>query len=213
MSRPTQPPLVGQLRDQHDVIEQVVGSLYHWALAGQDADAAARQVFVAFFHIWVHGLHHGLEEKLFSVLIDKVEIPSDRGPLLILRQEHKAALEAMNRVEHCAPGEEVAAAAVELAHIVWTHIDKENSVMLPEAGERLVRSGLNDLAGRVATADEDRIRDEALVLVEQWPPRDDDDLYRGDGCMACAAYGETCGGIEKEWWNAWEWDYHNSFQG
>lgn len=213
MSRPTQPPLVKQLRDQHDVIESVVGSLYHWAMAGQETEPRAREIFLGFFRTWVNGFHHELEENLFEALADKAEIPADRGPLMILRQEHEAATAVLDRLLIGEPGQATQVVVIELAHILWTHIDKENSVMLPEAGERLVRNGAGDLQGREPTAEEDRVRRQALACVERWTPRDDDDLYRGDGCMVCEAYGDSCGGIEKEWWNSWEWDFHNSYQG
>jgi hypothetical protein len=29
---------------------------------------------------------------------------------------------------------------------------------------------------------------------------------RGDGCVICPSYGVTCEGLEREWWNAHEWD-------
>ena len=47
-------------------------------------------------------------------------------------------------------------------------------------------------------------------LVERFPPMDDSEIVRGDGCIACSAFAVTCGGIEKEWWNDWETEYHRS---
>ena len=47
-------------------------------------------------------------------------------------------------------------------------------------------------------------------LVERFPPLEDDEVFRGDGCVACSAFAVTCGGIEKEWWNDWESEYHRS---
>jgi hypothetical protein len=29
---------------------------------------------------------------------------------------------------------------------------------------------------------------------------------RGEGCVVCPSYGDTCAGIEREWWNEWEWE-------
>jgi len=37
-------------------------------------------------------------------------------------------------------------------------------------------------------------------------PLEDDALVRGDGCFMCRAYGETCNGLEAEWWTELEWD-------
>ncbi len=44
----------------------------------------------------------------------------------------------------------------------------------------------------------------------RFPPLDDPEAIRGDGCVACSAFAVTCGGIEKEWWNDWEQEYHRS---
>ena len=52
------------------------------------------------------------------------------------------------------------------------------------------------LEGLAEGPDEVAVREAVEPLVVRWTPLEDDDLYRGDGCMACSAYGETCGGIE-----------------
>ncbi len=44
----------------------------------------------------------------------------------------------------------------------------------------------------------------------RFPPLDDHEAIRGDGCVACSAFAVTCGGIEKEWWNDWEHEYHRT---
>ena len=60
------------------------------------------------------------------------------------------------------------------------------------------------------TAEEEAARDLGERLTERFPPLDDPEIVRGDGCIACSAFGETCGGIETEWWNTWEHEYHRS---
>ncbi len=92
------------------------------------------------------------------------------------------------------------------------HIDKENSVLLPEESQRLLRHGVVELAADAEDDDERRVRRVAEDLVKVWTPLDDDDLFRSDGCMACAAFCDTCDGIEREWWNAWELAHHRSMQ-
>lgn len=207
------PPIIGQLIAEHEVVERVVGSLYHWATAGQSADPGAQQVFVDFFRVWARDFHHHQEETvLFPALVEHVEIPSDRGPLRILKEEHKFEIELVDRLESAESGEATTAAARELAHLLWMHIDKENSVVLPEAGERLIRNGIGSLEGLTEGPDEIAAREAVERLVTCWPPLEDDDLFRGDGCMACSAYGDTCGGIEKEWWNSWEWEHHRNYE-
>ena len=29
---------------------------------------------------------------------------------------------------------------------------------------------------------------------------------RGDGCVACPSYGNTCDGLEHEWWTEHDWE-------
>lgn len=207
------PPIIGQLIAEHEVVERAVGSLYRWATEGQAADPGAREAYVEFFRVWAKGFHHNQEEAiLFPALIEHAEISSDRGPLKVLTDEHEREVELVDQLEGADQGEPTVVAARELAHLLWMHIDKENSVILPEAGERLIRNGIGSLEGLAEGPDEVAVRKAIERLEARWPPMEDDDLYRGDGCMACSAYGNTCGGIEKEWWNAWEWEHHRNYE-
>ncbi len=207
------PPIIGQLIAEHEIVEGVVGSLHRWAREGQEVDPEARAAYIAFFRVWAKGFHHQQEETiLFPALNEHVEIPLDHGPLKVLTDEHEREVELVALLESADPGEPTLTAVLELAHLLWMHIDKENSVVLPEAGERLVRSGISSLEGLAEGPDEVAVREAVEPLVARWTPLEDDDLYRGDGCMACSAYGDTCGGIEKEWWNAWEWEQHLSYE-
>ena len=43
------------------------------------------------------------------------------------------------------------------------------------------------------------------ALIARYPPMEPD-LARGDGCAMCHAYGDTCRGLEHEWWNEWQWE-------
>ncbi len=213
MSDRLETPIVVQLMAEHEIIERIVGSLFRWAAEGQDDDPGARAVYIEFFRRWARGYHHEQEEAiLFPALVEKAEIPADHGPLKILVDEHAREVELVDALEATEPGEATRSIAVELAHLLWMHIDKENSVVLPEAGERLVRAGSGGIEGLSEGPELQAVRAAAEALVERWTPLEDDDLFRGDGCMACSAYGDTCGGIEKEWWNAWEWEHHLSYE-
>ncbi len=205
--------VIRQLRDEHDVIERIAGVLVRWSREGQEKEPGARAVFVDFFKEWVGGLHHCQEEEiLFPALVGRADVPSDRGPLLVLSREHQQGQNLVRSLEQADENEGTAAAAEQLSGLLLLHIDKENSVLLPEASERLLRNGVVDLAGRPENAEQRRVRLAAEELVDRWPPLDDENLFRSDGCMACSAFGDTCEGIEREWWNAWEWDHYRSMQ-
>jgi len=205
--------IIRQLRAEHEVVERMAGALFRWAREGQEVEPEARQVFVDFFRLWVGGLHHDQEEAiLFRALVDRAEVPADRGPLMVISREHEEGQRLVAALAEADAGAETSAVATQLSGLLLVHIDKENSVLLPEAAERLVRGGVAELSGRPESSDETRVRGAAEQLARRWPPLDDPDLFRGDGCMACSAFGDTCDGIEREWWNPWEWEHHRSMQ-
>jgi hemerythrin-like domain-containing protein len=76
--------LLARLRQDHDVLEQVRGSLCAYAdlrAAGAAAGADAH-AFVGFFRAFGGRHHHAAEEHvLFPALVDHAELPGDRGPL------------------------------------------------------------------------------------------------------------------------------------
>jgi hypothetical protein len=100
--------------------------------------------------------------------------------------------------------------AVRYSRALWRHLDAENSVLFPQAGERLGRCGVHELADRPMSKAEAAARDGAAALLARYPPVEDDVLTRGDGCFLCRAHGETCDGLEAEWWTELEWEeFHN----
>ncbi len=206
--------LIAALREEHDFIDQAMGSLYHWSLKGREADPGARKLWVEFLLHYVHEFHHQREEEmLFTTLVSKLELRPDNGPIRILREEHEQELELARELAQAEDGDEIAKIAVEIARHVWEHLDKENSVAFAEGNERLVRLGIRSLDDREMTPVEAAARKAVETLIERWSPMDDPDHIRGDGCMPCYAYGESCGGVEKEWWNQWDWERMDNFQG
>lgn len=206
--------LFEEFKVEHGLVDRVAGSLIRFAeLSGRGEttpeDAAD---FVRFFRVFVAGYHHEKEEKaLFPVLIEMAEVPADRGPIPSIKADHRAAAALVDELEGAGANREKAAdVARRLAHHLWEHVDKEDSVLLPESFERLRRNGVNRLDGREQTADEEAARRLGEQLTERFPPLDDPGVVRGDGCVACSAFGETCGGIETEWWSTWEREYHRS---
>ena len=206
--------LFEELADEHRLVDAVAGSLVRFAQDGQDRTTVGGDVadFVSFFRTFVSGYHHEREEKtLFPALVERAEIPGDRGPLMALEADHREGARLLDELEDCAGDPKRAVlAARKFAHHLWEHVDKEESVVLPEAKQRLIRAGVVRLEGRPATAEEEAARRLGEQLTERFPPLDDPDAVRGDGCVACSAFAVTCGGIEKEWWNDWEVEYHKS---
>ena len=207
-------PLLEEFAEEHRLVDRVAGSLVRFAERAADGSGQASDVadFVHFFRIYVAGYHHDREERvLFPALIEHAEVPGDRGPLVVIAADHREAAALVDEFVAGAddPGR-AADVARRLAHHLWEHVDKEDSVLLPEAEQRLIRGGVPRLEGRPPTEDEKAARDLGERLTERFQPLDDPEVVRGDGCVACSAFTETCGGIEKEWWNTWETEYHRS---
>lgn len=195
--------ILAAFEKEHELIDQVAGALFRWA-ERDGADADARR-FASFFSVYASGFHHRREEEmLVPALVRHLEVPADRGPLRVIADEHRR-LELLASRLSSAPDRD---AARELARRLWEHIDKESSVLFPEAGERLPRAGVGELPDRSMTVEERAAREVGVRLVDEYDPLEDLETIRGAGCIACSAFTVTCRGIEAEWWNAWEWEQH-----
>lgn len=209
--------LLDDLRAEHDLIEQVLGSLRTFVKVrlegrGDPADGAR---FMAFFRRYAGDFHHHKEEEvLFRALAERAELPAHRGPIAALTGEHRRMGGLLDGLEGLlgAPlaveedRQRVEALAVDYSRSLWRHIDAENSVLYPQGEERLRRFHVRDLPSRRMTPDEASARDGALALLQAYPPLHDAEVHRGDGCVACPSFGVTCEGLEYEWWTELEWE-------
>lgn len=206
--------LFDEFKTEHLLVDRVAGSLIRFAESAARGETSAEDIadFVHFFRVFVAGYHHEREEiTLFPVLVEKAEVPADRGPLPAIEADHRVAAALVAEFEEASGSLKRAAdVARRLAHHLWEHVDKEDSVLLPESLERLRRNGVTRLEGREPTTQEEAARQLGERLTERFPPLDDPEIVRGDGCVACSAFGDTCGGIEMEWWTTWEMEYHRS---
>ncbi|MCM2256483.1 MAG: hemerythrin domain-containing protein [Vicinamibacteria bacterium] len=203
--------LIDELRAEHDRIEPVASSLRTYAreLAAGTAGPADAAAYLRFFRLYAGAFHHGREEDtLFVALQREAELPGDRGPIATLLADHHAMAELLAAMETHAAAAAMAAfaeCALQYSEQLLHHIDAENSVLLPESEERLRRCGAAELPTRAPTDEEESARVEGLRLLAAWPPVFEPAIMRGDGCVFCAAYANTCRGVEREWWNEWEW--------
>ena len=209
--------LIEDLRAEHELIEQVVGSLRTFVatrLAGL-GDPADGTRFMAFFRRYAGDFRHDKEEAvLFLALSDKAELPADRGPIAALTGEHRRMGTLLDRIEGLLEAplttdedrQLLGALAVDYSHSLWRHIDAENSVLFPEGQERLRRFHVRELPSRPMTEAEAAAREAGLALLALYPPVPDPEAHRGDGCVSCPSYGTTCEGLEREWWTDLEWE-------
>ena len=209
--------LIDTLQDEHVLIDRVLGSFrtYIGELIDGNPDPDDGRRFAAFFTEFAGHFHHDREERVFlDALVTDAELPGDRGPVRAVRHEH-AQMEAwlceMAPLLERRPQSEddrvrLRALATRYSHALWRHIDAENSVLYPEGAERLVRVGIRELPDRPMSEAEAAAREDGAALLVRYPPVEDVTLTRGDGCFMCRAHGETCDGLEAEWWTEVEWD-------
>ncbi len=209
--------LTETLRDEHALIDQVLGALraYVGNLIDGGGDPHDGTRFTAFFRVFVGHFHHAREEGVFfAALVREAKLPDDHGPLRAVAQEH-AQMEAwlsemlpllVQRPRSDDDRARLSALVTRYTHALWRHIDAENSVLYPEGAERLRLCGVYALPDRPMTEAEAAARAEGAALLRRYPPVWDATLVRGDGCFMCRAHGETCDGLEAEWWTDAEWD-------
>ncbi len=197
--------IVDANRADHRLIDEVAGSLHQWAHRGaDDPDAETdRADLIRWLRVFLVGHHLRSEEVLFSALAEHGEVPGDRGPLVVLRGEHGTMADKVARFAEGA-ADDAEEIAKELAAELWQHLDKEESVLLPESERRLIDGGIRELDPPRPTDDVEAARALGLELVRRLPPMDDPDLIRGEGCIPCSAFASECHGIEAEWWSDWE---------
>lgn len=209
--------LIDTFQDEHVLIDQVLGSFrtYIDGLVDGTADADDGKRFVAFFTEFAGHFHHDREERVFfDALVTDAELPGDRGPVHALAREHAEMEEWLCELtpflEQGPQSEDdlvrLRALATRYSHALWRHIDAENSVLYPEGAERLARNGIRELPDRPMREAEAAAREDGAALLVRYPPMEDVALTRGEGCFMCRAHGETCGGLEAEWWTELEWE-------
>lgn len=211
--------LLDDLRREHDLIDRVLGSLRAFVTArlageGDPADGAR---YLAFFRDFAGTFHHDKEEAvLFRALVEKAELPADRGPVAAITGEHRRMESLLEAMAGLLDGPLTAAEdrtrlqdlAVAYSWSLWRHIDAENSVLFPEGEERLRRAHVRELPSRPMTGAEAQAREGGLALLAAHPPQPDPQAPRGDGCVNCASFGTACDGLEAEWWTDLEWEDH-----
>jgi hemerythrin-like domain-containing protein len=215
--------LIDDLRSEHDLIEQVLGSLRTFVdrRVRDEGDAADGERFISFFRLFAGDFHHAKEEDtLFPALQRHADLP-EAGPIAVLTADHRRMAGVLDELSGLITRrsldqmqrDRLQALAVEYSHGLWHHIDAENSVLFPESEGRLAKHGVRELPSRPMTADEASAREAGEDLVRRYPPSFDPTIVRGDGCVSCQAFAESCRGLEREWWNQWEWEEFEEHQG
>ena len=206
---------IDDLRAEHDLIDRVAGSFRTFADRPGAVDVEDLGRFLRFFRLYAGDFHHAREEHvLFPALVEQAHLPGDRGPLAVLTDDHRrmsGQLGEMERLLECNLALDVNRAGLSRTANDYTralqhHINAENSVLFPESEARLRKQGVRELQGQEPGLEQTAAQQAAEDLLLRYPPSSDAAAIRGDGCVLCPAMGDTCGGLESEWWNEWEWE-------
>lgn len=200
--------LLDDLQREHERIERVLGSFRTWAVRFLSGEVPLddRALFLDFFELYAGAFHHEREEEiLVPALVGEAQLPGDRGPLGVLHDDHARMAAMLVQIRATADAQRLHDLVRDYSHALWAHIDMENSVLFPESENQLRRNGVHELTGRRETSAELVLAGIGDALIERYPPITPDSI-RGDGCVMCHAYGDTCRGLEREWWNEWEWE-------
>jgi hemerythrin-like domain-containing protein len=200
--------LLDALRAEHDRIEPVLGALRTWsnALLRGEAPLADRDEFVNFFTIYAGTFHHEREEELLvPALVGNAGVSETTGPIAVMLGDHRRMAGTLRAIATTHDPLELQRLTAEYSEALGQHIDMENSVFFPESERRLRGAGIHELESRAMTAAEEHVATAGDALVARYPPMLPEGV-RGDGCVMCHAYGVTCRGLEREWWNEWEWE-------
>lgn len=200
--------LLDDLRREHELIERVLGAMRTFVeqLVRGEAERADLDRFIAFFEGYAGAFHHEREEEiLIPALVDGAGLPRDRGPLGVILEDHASLAAILARMKAEADALAIRELAIRYSHVLWAHIDVENSVLFPESENQLRRNGIVDLPVPHAPPAVHAAAADGVALIERYPPLLPE-IIRGDGCVMCHAYGDTCRGLEREWWNEWAWE-------
>lgn len=209
--------LIDELRAEHVLIEKVAGSLRTFVALRLSGKASPEdgERFLRFFRLYAGTYHHAREEDiLMPALTAEAELAADSGPLHSLIDQHHTMAATLAEVaplltgalENDSQKEAIVFLSNKYVRALWQHIDAENSVLLPESEERLKWAGVHELPDRPLTGEEAEARAGGEELAMTYPPIPDQEAIRGEGCVICPSLGTTCGGLEREWWTASEWE-------
>ncbi len=213
--------LIERLEAEHRIIEKFVASFITFTgkFQNQPEDFDNLRFYPKFFQDYIDAYHHQKEEDILIRSFHELSIPETSPPLEVILQEHRANKLIIQRLIDLSRKSQLLSAEIDELHSlakqycanIWEHIDKEDTVLFPEAIDRIrgqekirAESDFIQFENRNPVQSEEN---RAMALISAYPPVETLDSYtRGEGCASCGKYGTICQGIEIEWWSESEWD-------
>ncbi len=168
------------LKEEHRLIERVLEALEVYAERVSCGEPAPRHdlgEFVAWLSEFADGHHHRKEEELLFKAMELHGLPPQSGPLGCMHAEHDAARQLVSEMRAYAyrPRDwdaqarlEVSSMAHDFAHLLRSHIQKEDVVLYPMARGIMPTSTIADLDAEVRVIE---ARAEAVGKTPAWQSR------------------------------------------
>jgi len=130
-----------QLKEEHEAIKlllRILEKVSQKIEAKEEIDSKHLEMMLEFIRLFADKCHHGKEEDVLFLALEKAGIPKEGGPIAVMLMEHdegRGYVRGMvESIEHYRKGDRAALAkfvpnARGYARLLTQHIDKENNVL------------------------------------------------------------------------------------
>ena len=166
------------LRKEHDSILHVLEILDVMISADNKENTEMLQNYtelVYFLKIFADKCHHGKEENILFLDLEKLGIPNQGGPIGVMLQEHNQGREyiaLMDKALESKDLKEFNAAAARYSELLRSHIEKENNVLFVMADQTLDEARQDELFEKFEQHEETVIghgvHEELHAMIHKW---------------------------------------------
>ena len=161
---------IEDLKKEHDAVRMTLRILNaicnRFETAGTGFDTGHLDQLLTFFSVFVDKCHHGKEEQYLFPALEAAGVGNQGGPIELMLREHQQGRELVAAMRAAVSGltagdraaaSEFAKNAREYIQLLDQHIDKENNVLFPLAGQRLETGTLERLSEGFESIETDKI--------------------------------------------------------
>ena len=158
-----------ELKEEHKAIKLTLSILSNVSKrleSGEKVDQEDLDIILDFLKTFADKCHHGKEEDLLFVAMEKVGIPRDRGPIGVMLKEHEMGRSYVRNmseaVEKYKAGElsyssQFVENAKKYTELLTQHIDKEDNILYPMADMQLSEEKQRELIEKFEELEHERI--------------------------------------------------------
>ena len=158
-----------QLKEEHEAIKialSILGNVSKKLAAGETINQEDLGRILEFIKTFADTCHHGKEEDLLFVALEKVGMPRDRGPIAVMLREHEMGRSYVRNMREAvekykAGGSSYSSQFIENAgkytELPTQHIDKEDNILYPMADMQLPEEAQHELIEEFEKLEQERI--------------------------------------------------------